>query len=89
MIGEHQNYLKDVSQYVLCFKSLGCIKPATLLSINVPFSDGTHYIRGKIAWCLPMDDTQYLLGVKFEDIVTQSASVAKFLNISIDEEGFT
>ena len=79
MLGEHQHYLKDSSQGGLCIKSLGCIKPGTRLSISVPFSDGSRSISGKIMWCLPLDDSQYLLGVEFENIVTQSALVSKFL----------
>ena len=80
MIGEHQHYLKDSSQGGLCIKSHGCIKPGTQLSINVPFSDETSCISGKIMWCLPLDDSQYLLGVKFQDTVKQSAIVTKFLS---------
>ena len=79
MIGEHQHYLKDSSQGGLCIKSHGCIKPDTQLSIKVPFSSETSYISGKVSWCLPLDDSQYLLGVEFENIVTQSALVTKFL----------
>ena len=79
MIGEHQHYLKDSSQGGLCIKSLGCIKPGTQLNISIPFSDEIRSITGKITWCLPLDDAQYLLGVEFKDIVTQSAIVTKFL----------
>ena len=80
MIGEHQHYLKDSSQGGLCIKSLGCIKPGTQLNISIPFSDEIRSITGKITWCLPLDDAQYLLGVEFKDIVTQSAIVTKFLD---------
>ena len=79
MMGEHQHYLKDSSQGGLCIKSLGCLKPKTQLRIRVPFSDEIHYINGKVIWCLPLDDAQYLLGVEFDDILTQSAIVGKFL----------
>ncbi|MCU7819034.1 MAG: PilZ domain-containing protein [gamma proteobacterium symbiont of Lucinoma myriamae] len=87
MIGEHQHYLKDTGQGGLCIKSLGCIKPGTQLSISVPFLDGIHYISGKVAWCLSLDNVQYLLGVEFEDIVTQSTIITKFLGgiIHLDE----
>jgi hypothetical protein len=50
------------------------------LSINVPFSDETCYISSKIKWCLPLDDAQYLLGVEFEDIITQSDIITKLLD---------
>ena len=79
MIGEHRHYLKDSSQGGLCIKSHGCIKPDTQVNISVPLVNETRCIRGKITWCLPLDDAQYLLGVEFEDITTQSAIVSKFL----------
>ncbi len=79
MIGEHQHYLKDLSQGGLCIKSHGCIRPGTQLHISVPFFNETRSIRCKITWCLPLDDAQYLLGVEFENITAQSAIVSKFL----------
>ena len=87
MLGEHQHYLKDSSQGGLCIKSLGCIKPGTQLRFSVPFSDGTRSISGKIMWSLSLDDVQYLLGVEFENTMTQSAIVTKFLEeiVNLDE----
>lgn len=80
MVGEHHQYLNDSSQGGLCIKSHGCIKPGTQLSIIVPLSDEAYSINSKIMWCLPHDDTQYLLGVEFEDSIKQSAIVTKFLD---------
>ena len=79
MIGEHHQHLNDSSQGGLCIKSHGCIKPGTQLSFIVPFSDEACSVNGKIMWCLPHDDSQYLLGVEFENTSKQSNILTRFL----------
>jgi len=73
MAGRHYHYLKDASQGGLCFNALGCIKSGTQLDIRIPFSGEYCKAHGKIAWCQPLENAQCLLGIQFDNSVSQTA----------------
>lgn len=73
MIGEHHHYLKNAGKGGLCFEANGWIKQGTKLQICIPFSDEPYKTCGKIAWCRRGDCGYYLMGVKFEESVSETA----------------
>jgi len=72
MMGEHQLCLKDASQGGLCLNAHGCIDRGTHVRINFPLSDESYNTDGKITWCQPVDNGQCLLGITFEQLISQS-----------------
>ena len=73
MIGEHHHYLKNVGRGGLCFEALGRIQPGTNPRICTPFSDEPCNIGSKIAWCRKDRGGYYLMGVEFNESLSETA----------------
>ncbi|MCP5416307.1 MAG: PilZ domain-containing protein [Chromatiaceae bacterium] len=67
MIGEHEHQLKNISQGGLCFRGCGWIEPGTELCLCIPFAKDPCHLNGKIAWCHIADQSQYEIGIQFEE----------------------
>jgi len=64
---KHRRQLRNVSEGGLCFISDAKITQGCEIEIFIPLCQPTFKAHGTVAWCQPIDESHFDIGVEFQD----------------------
>ena len=90
----HKNYLRNVSEGGLCFRSDTHIAPGQLIQIKIPNGQSPFEATCLVAWC-SKDGSDFEVGVKFEDkdtefamrLVEQACYIEEYRKVAFSKQG--
>ena len=70
LVKHETDYIKDISEGGLCFRSHKYIQPETVIHVKIPLKKPEFEATGIVAWCKVVDD-HFEAGVNFMDKGTE------------------
>ncbi len=70
VVAHTREYLKDISQGGLCFRSKLCIAPGTIIHIQIPIREPVFEADGIVVWCRKANG-HYEVGISLRDAHTE------------------
>ncbi|EXJ13697.1 PilZ domain-containing protein [Imhoffiella purpurea] len=67
VVADHSDYLRNIGEGGLCFRSRIAIMPGTGIHIEIPIAEPVFEAEGIVVWCREGGDS-YEVGVRFEGI---------------------
>lgn len=94
LVTEGADYLKNVSQGGLAFRSSVALKPDTTIRIKIPLVSPVFQAIGKVTWCHPQGNI-FEIGIQFLDeddtfrarMVEQICHIEQYKQEVLDKDG--
>jgi hypothetical protein len=70
VVSDRKEYLRNISEGGLCFRSDISIEPGSVINIRIPLKDPAFAIEGIVVWCKKSNE-RHDVGVQFADASTK------------------